>query len=170
MLTPQALRQPASLYEDGKLVFSVGYNVSMLKVAPDVALTSATNKWDRYYAYALLQIINGEPVATNWAEGYETDAVAITKLGKNVAEGTAEYVKGVIEKIKNGELHVFDTSTFAVNGETVTEAFATDTDGDFINDTDNAVFDGYYHESYFQSAPSFSLRIDGIYEAREFED
>ena len=65
---------------------------------------------------------------------------------------------------------MFDTSTFAVNGETVTEAFATDTDGDFINDTDNAVFDGYYHESYFQSAPSFSLRIDGIYEAREFED
>ena len=57
-----------SAYEDGKLVFSVGYNVSMLKVAPDVALTSATNKWDRYYAYALLQIINGEPVATNWAE------------------------------------------------------------------------------------------------------
>ncbi len=159
-----------SAYEDGKLVFSVGYNVSMLKVAPDVALTSATNKWDRYYAYALLQIINGEPVATNWAEGYETDAVAITKLGKNVAEGTAEYVKGVIEKIKKGELQVFDTSTFTVNGQTVTEAFATDTDGDFVNDADNAVFDGYYHESYFQSAPSFSLRIDGIYEAREFED
>ena len=43
-------------------------------------------------------------------------------------------------------------------------AFATDTDGDFTPDADEAVFDGYYHESYFQSAPSFSLRIDGIKE------
>ena len=76
----------------------------------------------------------------------------------------------LLKKSKTASFMCLTLGTFAVNGETVTEAFATDTDGDFINDTDNAVFDGYYHESYFQSAPSFSLRIDGIYEAREFED
>ena len=33
---------------------------------------------------------------------------------------------------------------------------------DFQPDDTNAVFDGYYHESYFKSAPNFDLRIDGI--------
>ena len=51
-----------------------------------------------------------------------------------------------------------------MGGAPVTNAFATDTDGDFVNDADEAIIDGYYHESYFQSAPSFSLRIDGITE------
>lgn len=57
------------------------------------------------------------------------------------------------------------TTAFQIDAEGhVTAAFATDTDGDFTPDADEAVFDGYYHESYFQSAPSFSLRIDGIKE------
>ena len=37
-----------------------------------------------------------------------------------------------------------------------------DTDGDFAPDAEEAVFDGAYHESYFQSAPYFALSIDGI--------
>ena len=41
-------------------------------------------------------------------------------------------------------------------------AFALDTDGDFTPDAEEAVFDGAYHESYFQSAPYFALQIDGI--------
>ena len=43
-------------------------------------------------------------------------------------------------------------------------ACATDTDSNFANDTDNAIIDGAYQESYTQSAPSFVLRIDGIKE------
>ena len=36
-------------------------------------------------------------------------------------------------------------------------------DGDFKGEEDyNAIFDGYYHESHFKSAPNFDLRIDGI--------
>ena len=37
-----------------------------------------------------------------------------------------------------------------------------DTDGDFAPDAEEAVFDGAYNESYFQSAPYFALQIDGI--------
>ena len=54
-----------------------------------------------------------------------------------------------------------------MNGQKVTVAYATDTNGDWVNDADNAIKDGYYHESDVtmnQSAPSFSLRIDGITE------
>lgn len=32
-------------YEAGETVFSVGYNIDMLSVAPDVALTSPQNNW-----------------------------------------------------------------------------------------------------------------------------
>ena len=71
---------------------------------------------------------------------------------------------GKFTKTKAGEIKVFAQDSFTVGGEVVTEAFATDTDGDWVTDADNAMFDGYYHESYFQSAPSFGLRIDGITE------
>lgn len=151
-------------HDAGKVAYSVGYNIDMLSVAPDVALTSATNNWAVYYEYALVQAINGEPIARNWAAGYDVDAVAITNLGPACAEGTAEKVEETVAGLKDGSIKVFDTSKFTVGGAVVESAFATDTDGDFNNDADEAIIDGAYCESYFQSAPSFSLRIDGITE------
>lgn len=148
----------------GKVAYSIGYNVDMLSVAPKAALTSATNTWAVYYEYALKTVINGEKIATNWAGGYEVDAVAITELGESAAPGTAEKVEETIEGIKAGTIKVFDTATFTVGGETVTSAFATDTDGDWTNDADEAIIDGAFAESYYQSAPAFALRIDGITE------
>lgn len=148
----------------GTTVYCVGYNVDMLAVAKNSALTSPTNVWEVFYEYAFNAVMNGESFDTNWSQGYEAGAVRITTLGESCAAGTAEKVEETIAAIKDGSLHVFDTSTFTVGGEAVTSAFATDTDGDFTPDADEAVFDGYYHESYFQSAPSFQLRIDGITE------
>ena len=55
-------------------------------------------------------------------------------------------------------------SKFTVGGEQVTSAFATDTDGDWTADADEAIIDGQFCESYYQSAPAFTLRIDGITE------
>ncbi|MGM9563654.1 MAG: BMP family ABC transporter substrate-binding protein [Faecousia sp.] len=148
----------------GTTVYSVGYNVDMLSAAPNAALVSPTNEWGVYYTYAIGAHLNGESFDTNWAEGFDKDAVALTTLGPNVAAGTQEKVDEVIAALKDGTLHVFDTSTFTVGGSEVTSAFATDTDGDWTPDADEAVFDGYFHESYFQSAPAFALRIDGITE------
>ena len=148
----------------GTTVYCVGYNVDMLAVAPTAALTSPTNVWEVFYEYAFRAVMNGESFDQNWCQGYEADAVTLTPLGESCAPGTQEKVDETIAAIKDGSLHVFDTSKFTVGGKTVTTAFATDTDGDFVPDADEAVFDGYYHESYFQSAPSFQLRIDGITE------
>lgn len=149
---------------NGKKVYSVGYNVDMLAVAPNAALVSATNEWGVFYTYAIGAHMKGEKFDTNWAEGYAKDAVALTALGPNCAAGTKEKVDEVIAGMKNDTLHVFDTKTFTVGGAEVKNAFATDTNGDFTPDADEAIIDGYYHESYFQSAPSFGLRIDGITE------
>ena len=64
--------------------------------------------------------------------------------------------------LKDGSIKVFDTSTFTVDGEALTSAFALDTDGDFTPDSEEAVTDGYFHESEYRSAPYFDVDIDGI--------
>ena len=142
---------PTACQEEG--VPCVGYNVSMLSVAPDTALTSPTNNWAVYYKYALECVLNGEKIATDWSEGFNEDAVRITELGSSVAEGTEEKVKEVEEAIKSGSLHVFSTDTFTVNGETLTS---------YAPNGVEFISDGYFHESEYTSAPAFDLIIDGI--------
>ena len=83
---------------------------------------------------------------------------------KTVAEGTAEKVEEIKAKIVSGELKVFDTATFTVEGKTLTEYMAdVDSDANFTPDT-NVVSDGYFHESEMRSAPYFDVIIDGITE------
>ena len=65
----------------GKICYSVGYNIDMLETAPTAALTSATNVWEVYYEYLFKSMMDGENPATNWSEGYNEGAVAITDLG-----------------------------------------------------------------------------------------
>ena len=78
------------------------------------------------------------------------------------AAGTAEKLAEVTAALEAGELRVFDTSAFTVNGETVTTYMAdVDTDEAYTGDTE-VVSDGYFHESEYRSAPYFDLRIDGI--------
>ncbi len=89
--------------------------------------------------------------------------VVLTELNEAIAApGTAEKLAEVEAGLADGSIKVFDTSTFTVDGETLTSAFALDTDGDFTPDSEEAVFDGAFHESYFQSAPYFAIKIDGI--------
>ncbi len=150
--------------DSGKTAFCVGYNIDMLKVAPKAALTSATNNWAVYYTYAIKAAMDGEKIDTNWAKGYSDDAVAITALGESCAAGTAEKVAEVEKTLKDGTLKVFDASKFTVEGKTLEEC-KIDLTGDFDTEDEedkNAIFDGYFHESEFRSAPSFSLIIDGI--------
>ncbi len=153
-----------ALLDGGTTVYSVGYNIDMLSVAPTAALTSAQNNWSVYYTYALGCIVNGEEIATDWAKGFNEGAVMISALGESCAEGTAEKVAEVEAALKDGSLNVFDTSKFTVGGQTVTSAMAIDTDGDFVPDSEEAISDGVFHESTIRSAPYFGLRIDGITE------
>ena len=166
----------------GTTVYCVGYNVDMLAVAPTAALTSPTNVWEVFYEYAFNAVMNGESFDTNWCQGYEADAVTLTPLGESCAPGTQEKVDETIAAIKDGSLHVFDTSKFTVTGDKfeltntqkckiecdaeghVTSAMMVDTDGDWVADSEEGIADGYYHESSYQSAPSFQIRIDGITE------
>ncbi len=150
--------------DEGSVVYSVGYNIDMRSVAPTAALTSAQNVWAALYTPMIQYYINGEDLPTDYSAGYAHDAVKISDLGVECAEGTAEAVEAAIAGIKDGTLNIFDTANFTVNGETVTSAFALDTDGDWVTDSEEVIIDGVFHESEVISAPYFSLRIDGITE------
>lgn len=70
-----------------------------------------------------------------------------------MAEGTEEKVKEVEQAIISGDLHVFDTSTWTVDGKTL--------DTYEVNGNEY-IYDGYFHESEYASAPAFDIKIDGI--------
>lgn len=136
----------------------VGYNIDMIATAPTQALTSACAKWGPYTTYATQCVIDGTPIDVDWCKGYSEGANCITTLNEAcVAEGTADKVKEVEEALANGSLHVFDTSTWTVDGETLESYVKEGSDIEYISD-------GYFHESEAASAPSFDIRIDGITE------
>ncbi len=139
----------------------VGYNVSMIEVAPTTALTSASIDWAPYYTYAVKCVMDGKTIDTDWCQGYADGADKITELNSEVvAEGTADKVTEVENAIKDGTLHVFDTTTFTIGGKSLEDYVATDDGKDYAK----YVSDGYFHESELASAPSFAIIIDGITE------
>ena len=144
-------------------VFHTGYNNDMTGVAPEASIIGTRIDWEVYFVHAIETIVNGGTLEQDWSKGMTDNAVVMTALNEKIAApGTAEKLAEVEAKIKSGEIKVFDTATFTIEGAELTNAFALDTNGDFAPDAEEAVFDGAYHESYFQSAPYFALTIDGI--------
>lgn len=138
----------------------VGYNVDMISVAPNSALTSASIDWAPYYTHAVECVMNGDAIETDWCQGYADGAVRITDLNDaTIAEGTADKVAEVEAALKDGSLHVFDTANMTVNGSSLEDLIAQG--GDYEKYA-AYVSDGYYHESELASAPAFDLIIDGI--------
>ena len=153
---------PATTAQTNK-AFHTGYNNDMIGVAPEASLIGTRIDWSVYFSYIIEAVANGEKFDQDWCHGMDMGAVVMTPLNDKIAApGTAEKLEEVEKALHDGTLHVFDTSKFTVGGETVDHAFALDTDGDFVPDSEEAVSDGYYHESEFQSAPYFTLDIDGI--------
>ncbi|MBO6061328.1 MAG: BMP family ABC transporter substrate-binding protein [Clostridia bacterium] len=161
---------------EGKVAYSVGYNIDMLNVAPNAALTSAQNNWSVLYKTILKDFIDGKQMKHDYMAGYESDAVMISALGPSCAEGTEAKVNEIIDGIKAGTFHVFDTNTFTVGGKKV-ESY--DFDFSTMNadysavqypgETINVISGGYFHESEYRSAPYFDLRVDGITEITNAE-
>lgn len=146
-----------------KGAYHTGYNNDMISVAPEASLIGTRIDWSVYFEHAIKTILAGEELEQDWCKGMAEGAVVMTALNEDIAAaGTADKLAEVEAAIIDGSLKVFDSTTFTVGGEAVTTSFALDTDGDFTPDSEEAVFDGAYNESYFQSAPYFALQIDGI--------
>ena len=142
---------------------NVSYNGSTQEQAPNTYIISSRIDWAPYYEYAIKAVMDGTAIDTDWTGTLATGSVVLTELNTDVAaEGTQDAIDAAMAKLENGELHVFDTNAFTVNGEALSSYMAdVDTDEAYTPDTE-VVHDGYFAESEFRSAPYFDLEIDGI--------
>ncbi len=162
--TPATTAQANVIKGTDVKVSHIGYNISMIDVAPESSIISSRIDWTNYIYYVIKTVVDGGKVDQDYkGYGLKNGDVVLTELNTKVAApGTADAIAAAEKAIKEGTLQIFDTSKFTVNGEVPDKALV-DMTGDFVGDEGyNAIFDGYYHESYFKSAPSFDLRIDGI--------
>lgn len=141
----------------------VSYNGSTIDIAPNTFIVSTRINWAPYFKYIIQCVQNGDPIDTDWTGSFATGSVEMTAVNIAVAAaGTVEKLDEIEKKLKTGEIKVFDTSTFTVNGEEVTTYMAdVDSDPAYEGDTE-VVKDGVFLESTFRSAPYFDLPIDGI--------
>ncbi|MBQ6052432.1 MAG: BMP family ABC transporter substrate-binding protein [Clostridia bacterium] len=156
-----SLGAPSACEAEG--VPNVSYNGSTISAGENTFLISSAIDWAPYFAYIIKQVQDGNAIDANWTGDISTGSVILTGLNTaTMNDKMKTEVDSAIAKFKAGTLHVFDTSTFTVGGETVTSYLAdVEYDTSFTPDTE-VVSDGYFHESEYRSAPYFDLRIDGI--------
>ena len=142
---------------------NVSYNGSTIEAGPNTFIVSSRINWEPYFEYIIGQVQAGEAIDADWTGSILTGSVELTDVNEAVAaEGTPAVLESVKEAFAAGEIHVFDTDTFTVNGEKLESYMAdVDTDPAYEGDTE-VISDGYFHESEFRSAPYFDLQIDGI--------
>ena len=142
---------------------NISYNGSTVSACPNTFIVSSRINWAPYFEYIVNCYLNGEEIAADWCKGITEGSVELSEINTAVAaEGTAEAIAEAEKKLADGTLHVFDITTFTVNGETLNSYMAdVDTDADYTPDTE-VVSDGYFHESEMRSAPYFNVSIDGI--------
>ena len=142
---------------------NVSYNGSTASVGPNTYIISSRIDWAPYYIYAIKACMNGEAIDTDWTGTLGTGSVVLSELNEKVAAaGTQEALDQVKAELEAGTRHVFDVTTFTVDGKQLDSYMAdVDTDPDYTPDTE-AIKDGYFAESSDRSAPYFNLYIDGI--------
>ncbi|MBR1496525.1 MAG: BMP family ABC transporter substrate-binding protein [Oscillospiraceae bacterium] len=141
----------------------VSYNGSTVDACPNTFIVSSRIDWAPYFEYSIGAVMRGESFDTDWCGSLETGSVALTAVNeKAAAPGTQEAIDAARAELIAGTRHVFDVSTFTVNGEHLdTFAPGAATDGTFDPSTP-IVYDGYLHESDYRSAPYLDITIDGI--------
>ena len=146
---------------------NVCYNISTKESCPNTYLVFSRINWAPYFEYIIEKTIAGEAIETDWVGTLAGNSVIVTDLNEAVAAaGTQEAIDAAAAELMAGTLHVFDTAKegfITVNGEALTEVWqpGAGTDGSFVEGT-KIVYDGYFHESQYRSAPYFDAAIDGI--------
>lgn len=142
---------------------NVSYNGSTVSACPNTFIVSSRINWAPYYEYAIKAVMDKKDIDADWTGTIATDSVVLTEVNEQAAApGTQEAIDAATAKLKDGTLHVFDISTFTVDGKKLDSYMAdVDTDEKFEKDT-QVISDGYFHESEKRSAPYFDVKIDGI--------
>lgn len=163
---------------------NVSYNMNTAEMDPtckDTYIAHSRINWKPYYATVLNTAV-GSPIAGEKGGHDWTGTLSGGSVEYNVSDlvKNKKPIEDAEKELKDGTLHVFDTSKFSYEGETG-EHIAVDGDKHLtkyevdINGNDqeteigehkyvykDIVKNGYVHESEERSAPSFALDIKGI--------
>lgn len=142
----------------GKQVFFVGYNQSMLDVAPTTALISTRINWIPYITQAAGAVLEGEPIekyvegkvhgTTDMGAGFEREWVEMVDLNTHIAvQDTDKKLAEAIAALEKGSLQVFKGDY---------------TGTDPVNPADTIDLRDGYIENEFSSAPSFHYVLDDV--------
>ncbi len=142
---------------------NVSYNGSTENVGPNTYIVASKIDWAPYFEYMIKCTVDGKVIDKDWTGTLENGSVKVLDVNTKVAaEGTQEAIDAAADKLKNGEINVFDTSTFTVGGKKIDSYKAdVDFDPDFEHETE-VIEDGIFYESKKRSAPYFDMEIDGI--------
>ncbi len=137
--------------------YSVGYNQSMLDVAPTTALVSTRVNWTPYLIAAVEAVQKHDRIeqhvkahihGNDAGAGFDRDWVQIVEINDHaVADGTQEAVAEAIERFDRGELRVFEGPY---------------TGTDPTDPTDTVDLSRGYPENETSSAPTFHYVLDDI--------
>ena len=142
---------------------NVSYNGSTLDACPNTFIVSSRIDWAPYYLFVINAVMHDEEIPADWTGTLATGSVVLTDVNEAVAApGTVEAIAEAKAKLESGELNVFDTAAFTVEGKAV-ESYMADVDFDteFTPDTE-VIENGVFCESTHRAAPYFVLQIDGI--------
>lgn len=167
--------------KEGKIAYHVGYNIDFNNVAPTANLVSSKVNWEPYFEYAFKCVMDGTAIDTDWCKGLDTGSAELIGYSEtNVTDAMKKTVEETSQKIIDGSLKVFDTSTFTVSPKTLeansisSENYTIDEDGHLLTYMADAVYDdqytpdtqvikdGEFSESSVRSAPYFNVIIDGV--------
>ena len=148
--------------ENGKSVYNVGYNQSMIDIAPTTSLVSTRIDWSVYIFAAVEAVLNGTPIeksiegnvhGNDVGAGFEQGWVQILDLNElSVAPGTDAAVANAIEKLEKGKINVFQGDYVGVDPN----------DPEDVIDLNHA-----YHENKDASAPSFHYVLKDVITIKE---
>lgn len=146
---------PAEACEDatkkGTTVFHVGYNQSMVDIAPDSSLISSRQDYAPYEVGAVKAVMDGTELPVDQWAGFDEGWVAMTELNEKIAaKGTQEAMDAAIKDFKDGKLTAKDIYKGDYKG---TNPFDKN---DTIDLTEG------FAENSTQSAPTFAYVLDDI--------
>ena len=115
----------------------VFYTGSAADACPNTFIVASRINWAPYMEFAMQCVANGEEIPYDWTGTIATESVLLTEINEQAAApGTVEKLEEVKAALADGSLKVFDTATWTVNGETLTEYLAdVDDMGDFVRST-----------------------------------
>lgn len=148
--------------DQGKTVYHVGYNQSMIDVAPTTTLVSSRIDWSQYIFEAVGAVlaedkiedhVSGNIHGNDVGAGFEQDWVQVLEINNLIAaDGTEDAVNEAIDKFKKNQLKVFAGDYVGVNPE---------------DPNDTIDLNNGYDENKELSAPSFHYILKDVIEVVE---